>query len=77
MDALKQYLTNVKPLGLKGILQFLVGEEQAVQLLQQNCLRVTSNVWPPLVKLLETSLVVVEHHLFFQSPENKTASVGY
>ena len=49
------------------------GEGQVVQLLQQNYLKVTSSVWPPLVKWLETSLAAVEHHLFFQNPEKKTS----
>jgi hypothetical protein len=61
---------------VKGILQFLVYEGQAGQLLQQNYLRVTSNVWPPPAKWLETSLAAVEHHLFFRNPEKKTVSVS-
>jgi hypothetical protein len=61
---------------VKGILQFLVYEGQAGQLLQQNYLRATSNVWPPPVKWLETSPAAVEHHLFFQNPEKKTVSIS-
>ncbi len=73
VDASKQCLRNAIPLGLKWILQFLAYEGQVVQLLQQNYLKVTSSVWPPLVKWLETSPAAVEHHLFFRNPEKKTS----
>lgn len=78
VEALKLFWQkiNVVPLGLKRIPQFLVYEGQAEQPLQQNYLRVTSNVWPPLMKWLETSLAAVGHHLFFRNPEKKTVGVS-